>query len=160
MKHIKEIVLVPSERIRIVKSARKEIQESLDVKLDFVDNSVEVDGEGLKLLQAKNTVKAIGRGFSPERAFRLFDEEQTLEVIDIGRNERIKARIIGTSGRTREEIERCTGAAVSVYGKTVSIIGDWEQLKNAKEAIEMLISGARHTTVYRHLEKIKRGKVI
>ena len=160
MNNIKEIVLVPAERIRVVKSAKKDIERSLEVEMSFADNSVEIEGEGIPLLQAKNTVKAIGRGFAPERAFRLFDEEQELEIIDIGRDERLRGRIIGSGGRTREEIEKSTGAAVSVFGKTVSIIGTWEEMKHAKEAIEMLISGAKHTTVYRYLEKVKKEKVL
>ena len=156
---MKEIVLIPAERLKVIKSAKRGIEESREVQIGFSENSVEIEGEGLALLQSRNIVKAIARGFAPERAMRLADEEQELEVIDIGRDERLKGRIIGSGGRTREEIERCTGAAVSVYGKTVSIIGKWEDKKHAKEAIEMLINGARHTTVYRYLEKVKKERV-
>jgi len=157
---IKDLVLIPEDRMEKVKTAKAEIEETLEVKMEFVDNSVEIEGEGIKLMQAKNVVKAIGRGFAPEKAFRLFDDEQVLEIIEIGKNDRIKARIIGSGGKTRYEIEKSTDASVSVYGKTVSIIGTWEQTKNAKEAIEMLISGSEHKSVYRFLEKLRKEKLL
>lgn len=46
-----------------------------------------------------------------------------------------------------------TGTHVSIYGKTVSIIGDMEHLQIAKEAVEMILDGARHKTVYSFLER-------
>jgi ribosomal RNA assembly protein len=156
---MKEIVLVPADRVRILTAdVRKEISSRLGVKLAVSGNAVEIEGEGLKLYIAKNIVKAIARGFSPARASRLFSEEVTLEIIDLGglterRLAVIKARIIGTKGRMRELIEKCSGAALSVYGKTIAIIGDNEQLSVAKTAINMIIGGAMHSTVRRYLER-------
>jgi ribosomal RNA assembly protein len=49
-----------------------------------------------------------------------------------------------------------TGTHVSIYGKTVSIIGDMEHLQIAKEAVEMILDGARHKTVYSFLERKKQ----
>lgn len=159
---MKEVVLVPRDRIGVVnKEVQDEIKEKLGVKCRRADNAIEVDGEGLELLTAKNIIKAIGRGFSPVRAYRLMEEDTQLEIMDLGefgegRMRTIKSRIIGTSGKTREMIENATGAYVSVYGKTISIIGGFEEVKNAREAIDMLISGAMHKTVYRFLERIKK----
>lgn len=159
---MKDIVLVPKDRIGVVnKEVREEIKEKLGVGCRITDNAVELDGEGLELMAAKNIIKAIGRGFSPARAYRLMEEDVQLEVMDLGgfgegRMRTIKSRIIGTSGKTRERIESATGAYVSVYGKTVSIIGNFEELKNAREAIDMLISGAMHKSVYRFLERIRK----
>ncbi len=46
-----------------------------------------------------------------------------------------------------------TDADVSVYGHTVSIIGNFDQTDVAREAILMLIKGSQHSTVYRFLQK-------
>lgn len=113
------------------------------------------------ILKARDIINAIARGFSPERAFRLFNEGQMLEVINLkealgdSRNQlvRVKGRIIGEKGKTRRIIEGLTGAYVSVYGHTVAIIGDYEELGVAKEAIEMLVKGMQHGTVYRFLNR-------
>lgn len=155
-----ESVLIPKDRVGVIKDqkAKKEVEEKLGVKITFEENAVLIDGEGLEFYQAKNIVKAIGRGFSPKNAFRLFDDEQTLEIIELTfvdrKNDRIKSRVIGAGGRMREEIEMKTGASVSVYGKTISIIGKYEQIKHAKEAIEILINGAEHKTVYNFLNRL------
>lgn len=158
---MKEIVLIPEERIGVIKpkEIKEKIEKELNIKLLIQENSVEIDGEGLNLYQAKNIVKAIGRGFSPEKAFRLLDEDQQLEIIDLKftdkKSEIIRSRLIGTKGKTRQMIEECSGCAVSVYGKTVSLIGNYEQLEIAKEAVNMILRGAKHSSVYRFLLKAK-----
>lgn len=117
------------------------------------------------LFRAKEVVTAIGRGFSPERAFRLLhDEDALLEIIDLreifGRSlsdlERLKGRIIGQEGKTRRIIEELTDAQLSVYGHTVSIIADADEMDIAKEAIKMLLQGRLHSTVYRFLHRKRR----
>lgn len=154
---MKQVVLVPSDRVGVLnQEVREEIQNKLSVAVKVIKNSVELDGEGLELQTAINIVKAIGRGFSPPRAFRLFDEDQLMEIIELsGYSEAragvIRSRVIGTMGRTRERIEEASGAAISVYGKTISIIGSWEQTQIAKKAIEMLMGGAMHSSVEKYL---------
>jgi len=128
--------------------------------LSFQENSVIIEGEGIDLFQAKNIVKAIGRGFSPERAFRLLNEEESLEIIELSRFSDkkikvIKSRLIGTKGKTRRAIEEFSGCSVSVYGKTVCIIGKYDQMNIAREAIKMIIRGAKHSKVYNFLQQAK-----
>jgi ribosomal RNA assembly protein len=65
---------------------------------------------------------------------------------------RMRARVIGTHGKTREIIEELTGAFVSVYGNTVSVIGDALQIDVAHRALDMLLSGSEHAAVYHFLE--------
>jgi len=147
--------LVPQERIKVIKDGktRSNISKSLNVKLTFQDNSVTIEGEGLELFQAKSIVKAIGRGFSPENAFRLLKEDNTLETIELNqfndsRIRVIKSRLIGTNGKAWKMIEKFSGCSLSVYGKTVSLIGSYEQLNIAREAVQMIIRGSKHSKVY------------
>jgi len=117
------------------------------------------------LFRAKEVVTAVGRGFAPDRAFRLIqDEDALLEVIDLreifGRSlsdlQRLKGRIIGQEGKTRRIIEELTDADVSVYGHTISIIADADEMDIAREAIKMLLQGRQHSSVYRFLHKKRR----
>jgi ribosomal RNA assembly protein len=106
-------------------------------------------------------VRAIGRGFSPERALAIFDDEMLmLDVMDLSKMvgtksdmARLKGRIIGKDGKTREIMEKLSGSKVSVYGKTIALLGYPEQIRVAKAAIEMLLDGAPHGNVYSFLEK-------
>ena len=68
---------------------------------------------------------------------------------------RLKARCIGTKGKAKNTIENLTNTSISVYGKTISIIGLAEQVFLAKKAIEALLRGSKHGNVYKQLEKSK-----
>ena len=70
--------------------------------------------------------------------------------------ERLKGRVIGTGGKSREEIERLTDTYISVYGKTIGIIGEVEHVSLARDAVAMLLQGSMHKTVYQYLEKKKK----
>lgn len=159
---ILEAVLIPNERVKIIKDGKvsSKIKKSLNVKLSFEENCVSVEGEGLELFQAKTIVKAIGRGFSPENAFRLLNEDENLETIELNqfndnRIKIIKSRLIGTNGKAWRMIENFSGCSLSIYGKTVSLIGNYEQSNIAREAIQMIIRGSKHSKVYGFLYQAK-----
>jgi len=139
------------------------------IKVDSQNGTVIIEPESpnvppINLLKAQDFIKAIAYGFSPERALRVLDEDQILLVIDLKQKvgpspnhiTRIKGRIIGEKGKARKIIEEMTGTYISVYDTYVAIIGDYESATAAREAIEMLIEGRQHATVYRYLERIMR----
>jgi ribosomal RNA assembly protein len=161
-------IRVPSDRVGTIIGHNGETKKML---VSMTGVKIDIDGEGevilhddkakdpLRALQLIDVIKAIGRGFSPERAMRLFQEEEYLDVIDLkefgsrsNQMSRIRGRIIGHDGRTRELIEDLAGVSVSIYGNTVAIIGSSAGLPVAKHAIEMLLNGSEHSTVYRYLE--------
>ncbi|MEM1606774.1 MAG: KH domain-containing protein [Candidatus Bathyarchaeia archaeon] len=166
-------VKIPRERIGVLigqnGTTKDYIQKKLPVNLDIDSETGDVtitlrdDAEDPSLLfRAKDIVLAIGRGFSPEKAFKLLEgEDYMLDIIDLreilGKSEselrRVRGRIIGKEGKAREMIEELSGALISVYGHTVAIIGDIEQVNVAREAINMLINGSQHSTVYRFLQR-------
>ena len=175
--------VIPKDRVGVLVgpggTVKSTIEEKLyvDLKIDSPSGAVEIgvkpdapDPSGA--LQAKDIVLAIGRGFSPERAFRLFSEDNTLDIIDLhdffGKNEaeirRVDGRIIGREGKTRRIVEELTGTAISVSGHTVSIIGGYEAVTMAKDALEKLIKGRQHGTVYKFLrrrrQEIKKEKAL
>ena len=169
-------IKIPKERVGVVIGpegrTKKSIEDKLSVELQIDSEAGDVNilmKEGATdpsmLFSAKDVVTALGRGFSPEHAFRLIrDEQAVLDILDLrvvfGKSEadikRVKGRIIGMNGKTRGIIEELTDANVAVYGHTVAIIGTMDQLQVAREAIEMLIKGSMHGTVYRFLHRKRR----
>jgi ribosomal RNA assembly protein len=167
---------IPRERVGVLigpeGKTKKHIEEKLSVELqidseagDVIIALAEKADDPSTLFKAKDLVTAIGRGFSPEHAFRLVrDEEAMLDLIDLrsvfGKSDadikRVQGRIIGMNGKTRRIIEELTDTSVSVYGHTVGIIGTVEQVQIAREAIEMLVKGSMHGTVYRFLQRKRR----
>lgn len=153
-----KIVLIPKERIGALigeKGATKRtIERATSTKLTVSDEEAEINGESLDILTAENIIKAIGRGFSPENALLLMKEENTLDIVQLPKNnlEKQRSRIIGAKGKSRYTMENLTMTKISVYGKTVSIIGGYENVHVAREAIEKLINGFTHKSVYAFLE--------
>ena len=165
-------VRIPVERVGAVigkeGGTKKFLEEEMGVKLevDSREGLVTVRSESaLKAdpFTATRVIEAIGRGFSPQKARRLLDEGTALEVIDLrdysGRSanslERIRGRVIGLKGKSRRVIEELTGCHVSVYGRTVAIIGEAGEVQNASQAVRSLATGSQHKAVYNTLQKAR-----
>ncbi len=133
--------------------------ESGDVRVTYDTDSLK-EGDPFK---AQEVVTAIARGFSPQRAFALFEENKVLLTIDLrqysGKSEnslaRIKSRLIGSDGKARKLIEQLSGTAISIYGHTVSIIGDSGKSKVAEDALVKIASGGTHKAAYQMLQKYR-----
>lgn len=165
---------IPKDRIAVLIGKKGEIKEKLEkatktkIKIDSEEGDVEIKGKDpLKLFDAREIILAIARGFNPEIAFLLLKADISLEVVnaqDFAKTKnaliRLRGRIIGSSGKSRETIEELTGAYISVYGKTVAIIGDIDALNLARRAIQMLLGGSPHRNVYKWLEKQRRIRSI
>ena len=134
---------IPRERIGVLIGPNGKVKDYIEKKVSV---NLEIDSETgdititlnkdasdpSLLFKAKEIVQAIGRGFSPRRAYKLMEDDYCcLTIIDLreifGRNpsniKRIKGRVIGKDGRTRRVIEELTEAHISIYGFTIAIIG-------------------------------------
>ncbi len=167
-------IRIPNDRIAVLigKSGNVKLKieamchVSLDIDGDTGEVLIKSDGniEKIQPFKAMEIVTAIGRGFSPENAMTLLKGENTLYVMDLreftGKSsanvERIKGRIIGEGGRARQNMENLSGTHISVYGKTVSIIGDATKLRLAVDAISSISHGSMHGSVYSKLEAANR----
>jgi ribosomal RNA assembly protein len=151
-------IRIPKIRIPVLIGRRREvlniIEKETSTKIS-VKEEVSVEGESIGVMSAENIINAIGRGFSPKNALLLLNEETTFSMITLTKNrkelKRVKARLIGTKGKCRRNIENATNTKISVYGKTVSVIGKYEDVFSAQTAIEKLISGSGHIAVYKFL---------
>jgi len=166
---------MPSERVGVLighdGGTKKRLEEATGthIAVDSDTGEVTIDEKGMAdpvlALKAREVVRAVAAGFSEERAFRLLDEDAYLEVLDVkdfahsrNRVSQIKARLIGSRGKTRRLIEELTGVDVSVGGHTVALIGESFEMAIAREAVIMLLRGSEHATVYRFLER-KRADI-
>ncbi|MDT7890173.1 MAG: KH domain-containing protein [Desulfurococcales archaeon] len=167
---------IPLDRVGVIIGGGGSIIEMLrrrldvSIKVDSSTGAVVVEPASpstpvSNLLKAKEFVDAIGYGFSPDRAERVLDEDQVLVIIDlksyVGDSEnhlkRVKGRIIGEGGRARRNLEEITNTYISVGEAEVAIIGGFEEAEVARQAIQMLIEGRQHTTVYKYAERMMAG---
>jgi ribosomal RNA assembly protein len=173
MSNLDAFIRIPRERVGILVGPEGKTKTYIETRMKVL---LEVDSEdgGITikltkeqddpsmLLRAKDLVTSIGRGFAPEVAFRLIrNEDDVFDLVDLrvvfGRSEadikRIKSRIIGSEGKTRRLIEELTEANITIYGHTVGIIGSYEEADAARNAVQMIIEGCEHKTVYRYLQR-------
>jgi len=171
-----EFIAIPKERVGVLIGRSGEIKEEIEKKakvklsVDSKSGGVTITGldpeDGLSVWNASRIIKAIGRGFNPKIALLLLSEDYDFILINlvdlVGPNDkalsRLRGRVIGESGSSREAIERLTRCKISVYGKTIGIIGHEAEIEDAKTAVDMLLEGARHATVYTFLENKRREK--
>ncbi len=145
---------------------KDKIEKALEVKLDVDSDEgiVHIENKGSDPLggwKARDVVTAISYGIKPDTALRLRSDSYQLFIINLtdilGRSKkaviRQKARIIGRDGKTKDHITELTGAAISIRGKHVAILGHSDDAYLAKEAVEGLAGGLPHSVVYKLLEK-------
>lgn len=143
---------------------RIESETGCKLNIDSQEGDVTVEGtDVVKGYIVRDIVKAVGRGFNPDVALQLLKSDNAFELIEIAdfvknKNamDRIKGRVIGQGGKTRETIEKLMDVHVSVQGKTVGIIGEIGRVSTARQAIEMLLEGSQHAHVYKWLEGKRR----
>lgn len=164
---------VPRDRVGVLIGKKGEIKKHVEeatgtvMEIDSKEGDVVITAiDGLKLYEAREVVRAIARGFNPKTALQLLKGDYALEVVNIadyvGKNQnaglRLKGRVIGAEGKAKREIERLTNSEISVYGKTVAIIAEIENAMNARRAIQNLLEGATHASVYHFLERKRRER--
>ena len=166
-------VRIPKERVGVLVGpdgkVKQRIEEKFVVELEIESGSGGVTivlsdkaSDPSLLFRAKDTITAIGRGFSPEHAFRLLrNEDDIFDFIDLrlvfGKSDsdirRVKGRVIGANGKTRKLIEELTNVSLVIYGHTIGFIGTFERVDIARNAVQMLIDGSQHHTVYKYLQR-------
>ncbi len=163
-----QILKIPSERVKALMGDAGQTKDYLESRMKVTltvdsDGAVVISGEPVDEFIAKDIVRAIGRGFEPPLALKLLNDEYGLKVIDLrdyvsSRDglARIKGRVIGEKGRTKEIINEEVGANVAVWGHTVAVISRLETLDYAMEAVFKIIEGSPHANVYAYLEKCRR----
>jgi ribosomal RNA assembly protein len=170
---MEEIIRVGHNRLPVLigpnGSVKREIQRRTKTKIDIDSHLGEVtissDQSFFEVYTAKNIISAIARGFSPENAYYLLKEDYNLEIVSLEdyvkntkqRHTQIKGRVIGREGRIKKLIETKFHCILSVYGKTVAIIGNEDRIKDAREAVEQILAGAKHSTV---IKSIKRTSLL
>lgn len=162
---------IPKERIAVLIGTKGEVKKEIEertktkIMIDSKEGDITINGEeALGLYDAREVIKAIGRGFNPDIAMLLLKSDYIFEVLSVsefaGKSKnaalRLKGRVIGKEGKSRKCIEDLTETYISVYGKTIAIIGEATDVLNAKKAVETLLKGGTHASVYKWLEKKRR----
>lgn len=160
-------LLIPRERAKLLlknKDTLPDLQKRLNCKIEVNgENEVVIEGEAYEEYNARNVMNAFGRGFDVKTALKLLQEDfffNSINLKDEFKNSksihRIKARLIGLDGKTKTYVEEVSGVSISIYGNTISFIGNVEDIKIANAAIDVLLEGGTHKKAYTIMEKMRR----
>lgn len=139
----------------------KDVEQRGQVTLTVEDREVSIEGEGGQEWVVEQVLKALGCGFLTKQAYKLFSDQYYMDVINLqdafrGNQKkmiRYKARVIGAQGTAKKKLQDLSGAFLAVTSDSVAILGEFDDIKSAKEAVLRLLEGAEHTGVYTYLEK-------
>jgi ribosomal RNA assembly protein len=161
---------ITKDRIAVLIGTKGQTKRDLEkitgckIDIDSEEGDVVLLGkDAIELFALREVIKAIARGFNPDIAKQLLKQDYSLEVIPLNEYSRekshqlrLKGRVIGMDGKSRNTLEELTECYISVYGKTVAIIGAIEMTGLCKRAVESLLSGSPHANVYKWLERQRR----
>lgn len=168
-------VRIPEERLPVLIGTGGAVKRALEsrsqthIEIDPDDQTIRISAppgrDPMGVLKARDVAVAVGRGFSPERAFRLLREDTYLMVVSMkeasGKRtkeamRRLRARLIGASGKARSRMEELSGCSLSIYGASVALIGTAEQLERGTRGVQMLLRGSEHSSVFGYLNRARR----
>tara|TARA_Y100000310_G_scaffold343031_1_gene448828 strand:- start:13 stop:537 length:525 start_codon:yes stop_codon:yes gene_type:complete len=162
---------IPKSRVPILIGTKGEIKKYIEkktktkIKVSKEGEVIITSGDNINVFNAKPIILAIGRGFNPDIALTLLDENFCFEIISmpqLTRNTpknlaRVRSRLIGTRGKARVMLEKLTDTYISVQGKTVAMVGRIENVAIAKRAITKLLQGTEHGKVYAYIDRQKHN---
>ena len=153
-----QIIVV--ERVAELKKNKEEIEKRLNVSISLTGKKVTIDGAAVDEYEAAIVLDALSLGFSAKKALLLTDPDNTFRKIHIKNFTRrkdldvVRARLIGTEGKTRKTLEVVADCDIIVGDSEVGIIGSAESIEKAITAITNLIKGSKQANVYRFLERM------
>ena len=157
---------IVSEKLpRIIKNKRK-LETELGVKITNRGREVFIEGNPENEYSAEKVIDALNFGFPFSTALLIKTQDFIFEIINIKDHtkrkdlKRIRARIIGTSGKTLQTLHNLTNCYFELKENHVGIIGAPKYLENAQQAIVTIIKGAKQSNVYSFLEKHQVKEII
>lgn len=148
-----------SDKLPRILKAKKKLEKELEVKIAHRGKEVYIQGSPENEYLAEKAIDAINLGFAMAEAIAIKKEDLIFEIInikDFTRSkdlERVKGRIIGKAGRALKTLSHLTNCSLEIKNNEVGIIGEADEVQNAREAIIMLARGSKHGNVYAYLEK-------
>ena len=148
-----------------LRRTRANLEKKLNIKITITGHKVSITSKNsLDEYSASIILDAINFGFSTDKALLIKEEEMLFRLINIKDFTRkknlkeVRARIIGTKGKTLKTIEDIADCELLLKENTLGIIGSTKSVDIALTALKNLIKGTKQSNVYHYLEKVNKAK--
>ncbi|KAA0185406.1 KRR1 small subunit processome component [Fasciolopsis buskii] len=121
------------------------LEHHIRAELDLTESSMEVRTtpktfDPFIILKARDVIRLLARSVPFEQAVRVLQDDIFADIIEINLTNRerfIKRRnrLIGYEGETLKALELSTNSYIVVQGKTVSAVGQYEDLKQVRKIV-------------------------
>jgi len=148
-----------SEKLPRILKNKKRLEKLLNVKITNRGKEVSIEGKPEDEYTAEKIIDALNFGFPFSNALLIKEQDATFEILNVKDHtnrkdlKRVRARIIGTKGKTLQTLHQLTKCHFELKDNFVGIIGEPEYIENAQEAVISIIKGAKQSNVYSNLEK-------
>ena len=147
-----------------INRTKEKIEQKLNAKISLNGRILTIDTDPLNEFEAQRLVDALNLGFSSHIALKVLDEEIAFIKINIKdyantKNlEVVRARLIGTHGKTKHTLQEITKCDISIHENEVGIVGPAEIAESALTAVTNIIKGTKQANAYKYLERINTQK--
>jgi KH domain-containing protein len=151
--------IIISEKFQKIIENKTRLERMLNIGISIKEKEISIEGSPEDEYVAEKVIDAISFGFPVSVALLIKKEDFVFEILNIKDYttrkdfETIRARIIGRGGKTLKTLTELTECNFEINGNYVGVIGSSELIKNAQEAIILIVRGSKQANVYSFLEK-------
>jgi arCOG04150 universal archaeal KH domain protein len=149
-------LLIEAEKITGTKVSINEID------LTALITSIDDKSDNLKM---RDYIICLSYGLSEEDSKLVLEQDYYLYIIDLkeilGNKDdlrRVMGRIIGEDGKVKQRISESTGVKIHITDSKIFLLGSYEDVEYAKQAIQKIVNGSPHSVVFKFLEKVIRER--
>lgn len=153
-----QFIGIPQKRVKYLKDHIKVIEKNLLVSIKFKGELIELESsDPLQEYLTKKIIHAIGQGFDINISLSLINEENVLKIINLDEFlspnaiQRQIGRIVGEKGKFKKVIEEEGNVYICIQDEEVSVIGQFEDVEIAVNAIQKLIGGTPHSNIRKYI---------
>ena len=153
------------KKLNELRKNKSQLEKKLNTKITLKGRQVTLTSKNpLEEYEASIIFDAMNFGFSAKKALLIKEQEMLFRIINIKHFTRkknlneVRARIIGTKGKTKRTIENISNCHILIKDNEVGIIGNAEDIEEIITGVTNLIRGTKQSNTYRYLEKMNRRK--
>ncbi len=145
--------IIFSEKTPRILQNKKRLEKILDVTITNRGKEISIRGKAENEYTAEKVIDALNFGFSFSTSILIKKEDFIFEIINIKDHtkrkdlKRIKARIIGTKGKTLKTLNKLTNCHFELKDNYIGIIAHPEDLETGHEAVISIMKCKKKSNV-------------